>query len=77
MPANRGSRLTNIFLFAVSVIRNSLLYNKIPSCRLIPTCSHFTREALKRHGALKGILLAGARLLRCHPLNPGGIDPVP
>ena len=48
-----------------------------PSCRFYPSCSQYALEALQRHGALKGSLLAARRLTRCHPFNPGGDDPVP
>src|SRR5213594_2128945 len=48
-----------------------------PACRFTPSCSTFAREAIERHGARRGTLLAARRLLRCHPLNPGGYDPVP
>ncbi|MFH1619457.1 MAG: membrane protein insertion efficiency factor YidD, partial [bacterium] len=34
-------------------------------------------QALKSHGPVKGLLLVACRLLRCHPFNPGGWDPVP
>jgi putative membrane protein insertion efficiency factor len=48
-----------------------------PRCRFYPSCSNYALEAVQRHGALRGGALALRRLLRCHPLNPGGIDPVP
>ena len=48
-----------------------------PRCRFTPTCSQYAIEAIKMHGALKGCWLATKRLLRCHPLNCGGFDPVP
>jgi len=46
-------------------------------CRFHPTCSCYAREAIARHGPLKGMVLSGRRILRCHPFNEGGIDPVP
>jgi hypothetical protein len=46
-------------------------------CRFYPSCSDYTREAIERHGVLKGIGLGGKRLLKCHPFHPGGIDYVP
>ncbi len=48
-----------------------------PSCRFYPSCSEYATVAIDLHGPLNGILLAARRLLRCHPLNPGGYDPVP
>lgn len=46
-------------------------------CRFHPTCSVYMREAIERHGVLRGTLLGTFRLLRCQPLCEGGIDPVP
>ncbi|NNM66377.1 MAG: membrane protein insertion efficiency factor YidD [Spirochaetales bacterium] len=48
-----------------------------PSCRFTPTCSSYGLEAVRKFGAWKGGKLAIRRILRCHPGNPGGYDPVP
>ena len=48
-----------------------------PSCRYTPTCSHYAIEAIEKHGALKGGLLAIKRICRCHPWGGSGYDPVP
>ncbi len=48
-----------------------------PSCRFTPTCSEYMYQAVEKYGALRGVSLGGARLLRCHPFHPGGYDPVP
>ena len=48
-----------------------------PACRFHPSGSAYALQALEAHGPLRGFLLALRRLGRCHPLNPGGLDPVP
>ncbi len=48
-----------------------------PHCRFYPSCSQYAKEAVLKHGLLRGVSLAAARLARCHPWNPGGVDLVP
>jgi uncharacterized protein len=65
---------------ALAIIR---FYQKVispllpPSCRFTPTCSHYSYEAIQKHGFIKGIWLAIKRIGRCHPFSAGGYDPVP
>ena len=47
------------------------------NCRFYPTCSAYALEAIGKYGARKGGWLALKRILRCHPFNDGGYDPVP
>ena len=46
-------------------------------CRFYPCCSAYAKDALEKHGLLKGSYFTLRRLLRCHPLHPGGFDYVP
>lgn len=45
-------------------------------CRYTPSCSAYSKQAIEKHGSLKGSALAVSRLLRCNPLSKGGYDPV-
>lgn len=47
------------------------------TCRFEPSCSNYTLDAVQIHGAAKGGAMGAMRILRCHPLHPGGYDPVP
>jgi uncharacterized protein len=54
-----------------------LLSPLLPSaCRFYPTCSEYMRDAVAKHGALRGMWLGLKRLGRCHPFHAGGYDPV-
>ena len=68
------SALIRVLLRAYQLTLSPLLG---PRCRFHPSCSHYMQEAVTTHGALRGVWLGLRRLARCHPLNPGGYDPVP
>ena len=54
-----------------------LLSPLLPSaCRFYPTCSEYMREAVAKHGTVRGVWLGLKRLGRCHPFHAGGYDPV-
>jgi putative membrane protein insertion efficiency factor len=67
-------------VMGVALIR---LYQRVispflpPACRFSPSCSEYAAQAVARYGVARGCWLAVRRLLRCHPLDPGGYDPVP
>ena len=68
--------IRSLVLLVIGFYRTCLSPLKPPTCRFVPTCSEYAREAVDRHGAARGIFLAIKRILRCHPFHPGGYDPV-
>ncbi len=48
-----------------------------PRCRFAPSCSEYAIEAIQKHGAARGVVLAARRIGRCHPWGGSGYDPVP
>lgn len=48
-----------------------------PRCRFYPSCSQYCFDAVEQYGIIKGLFLGIKRVLRCHPFNEGGYDPVP
>ncbi len=57
------------------IFRMFFMTDKI--CRFTPTCSRYTYLTVEKYGAVKGLLLGLRRIVRCHPWNKGGYDPVP
>jgi len=77
VSAERPGIVAQLLLLVIRVYQ--LLISPLlgPSCRFHPSCSRYTAECVRLHGALRGSYLGARRLLRCHPFHPGGYDPPP
>ncbi|HFT1306725.1 TPA: membrane protein insertion efficiency factor YidD [Salmonella enterica subsp. enterica serovar 1,4,[5],12:i:-] len=73
-PLSPGSRVLIALIRVYQRLISPLLG---PHCRFTPTSSSYGIEALRRFGVIKGSWLTVKRVLKCHPLHPGGDDPVP
>ena len=69
--------MKNFLITIIEFYRKWISPLKPPVCRFIPTCSEYAVIALKKYGVFKGVFLTIKRLLKCHPFNKGGYDPVP
>ena len=63
-------------IFLIRIYQKTISPLKPPSCRFYPTCSQYAIEAVTKYGGIKGTYLSIKRILKCHPFNPGGYDPV-
>ena len=68
--------MTRVLLALIGLYRK-LSAGTRPHCRYFPSCSAYAEEAVREHGLLRGLGLAGRRLLRCRPGGGFGYDPVP
>jgi uncharacterized protein len=75
--ATGATRVARALVTAPIVAYQRVLAPGLPRrCRYEPTCSHYAVQAIEEYGILKGLVLAGWRLLRCNPWSRGGYDPV-
>jgi len=70
-------KMTKIFLSIIKFYQQSISPMFPASCRYVPTCSEYSKQAFIKYGAFKGIWLSLKRILRCHPFGGHGYDPVP
>jgi putative membrane protein insertion efficiency factor len=75
MGLSRIARVLLIVLIRIYQQTFSILLG--PACRFTPSCSSYAHLAIQRFGIIRGMRLAAQRILKCHPLHPGGYDPVP
>ncbi len=68
--------MSRILIFLIICYQKCLSPLKPSTCRFYPSCSDYAREAIRKNGVRKGGWQAIKRVLRCHPLHPGGYDPV-
>ncbi len=69
-------KLKTYLIKSINFYQKYLTFFKKPSCVFYPTCSEYTREAIEKYGALRGIQLGFFRILRCHPWQKNHMDPL-
>jgi len=75
--ADSGFRPRDLVVGLVRVYQKLVSPSLGANCRYRPTCSQYAVEAINRFGVIRGVWLGVRRIGRCHPLRPGGYDPVP
>ena len=76
LAARSAALLVRLYQLVLSPLKQ-VFFGTSCGCRFQPSCSHYSREALLQHGFWRGCALSIKRILRCHPWNKGGYDPVP
>jgi putative membrane protein insertion efficiency factor len=69
--------MKHMTLWLIRLYQNTISKVLPPACRFVPSCSEYAHDAIEKYGLLKGGWMGVKRISRCHPLNPGGYDPVP
>ncbi|WP_455527499.1 membrane protein insertion efficiency factor YidD [Huintestinicola sp.] len=77
-PLDRLSQLFKTIVILPIKFYKRFISPSLPArCRYYPSCSTYAVEAIRKHGAVKGMILGGWRILRCNPWARGGVDHVP
>lgn len=76
-PRESAGRAARVLLWLIRGYQLTLSTVMGKQCRFYPSCSHYTADAIRRHGAWRGAGMGIGRILRCNPWNRGGYDPVP
>ncbi len=68
--------MKKILLFIIKIYQKYISAMTPRTCRFYPTCSEYSYQSILKYGAIKGSYLSLKRILKCHPFNKGGYDPV-
>ncbi len=68
--------LRGIIIFFIRIYQKFISPLTPPTCRFMPTCSEYSRQAFKKYNFLKASFLSTKRIIRCNPLSKGGYDPL-
>lgn len=71
-----GKLVTRMMIGLVGLYQRFISPVLGPNCRFRPTCSEYMMQALQKYGFIRGAWLGLKRIVRCHPFNPGGFDPL-
>ncbi|MCQ2550239.1 MAG: membrane protein insertion efficiency factor YidD [Lachnospiraceae bacterium] len=69
--------MKKILIFLIKIYQRFISPMKRTKCPYFPSCSNYGLQAIEKHGAVKGSMLAAYRICRCNPFSKGGYDPVP
>ena len=71
--------MSRILIFFIKIYKKTLspvFYALDVRCKYYPTCSEYTKQAIEKYGAFKGLFIGIKRVLRCNPFSKGGYDPL-
>lgn len=71
--------MKKLLIKLITIYQNHIskwLTSKNINCKFYPTCSEYTKQAIEKYGAGKGLILGIWRILRCNPFSKGGYDPL-
>ena len=68
--------MKNILIFLINLYQKFFSGKLGRQCRFYPTCSEYSKQAITKYGAIKGLFLSLKRISKCHPFNKGGHDPL-
>lgn len=69
--------MKHLILFLIKIYQKFISPLFPGKCRFYPTCSNYAYQAIQEYGSIRGLYLGIKRILKCHPFNDGGYDPVP